>query len=57
MSAASALNGEETTVTVKREGNLKQFNITPVLCDDGGYKLGLILKDGISGVGTLTFYD
>lgn len=57
MSAASALTGEETTVTVKREGNLKQFNITPVLCDDGGYKLGLILKDGISGVGTLTFYD
>lgn len=57
MSAASKLSSEETTITVKRNDDLKQFNITPVLCDDGCYKLGLMLRDGVSGVGTLTFYD
>lgn len=57
ISAAKKLGGDETTLTVKRGEELKQFNITPALCDDGCYKLGLMLRDGISGVGTLTFYD
>ena len=57
ISAASKLNGEETTVTARRDDNLKQFNITPALCTDGSYKLGLMMRDGVSGVGTLTFYD
>lgn len=57
ISAATALSGNKTTVTVSRDGKLKQFNLTPALCDDGSYKLGLMLRDGVSGVGTLTFYD
>lgn len=57
MSAAKELNGDTTTATVLREGKLRQFNITPEKCEDGAYKLGLMLRDGISGVGTLTFYD
>lgn len=57
MSAAKELSDEETTVTVLREGKLRQFNITPARCTDGSFKLGLMLRDGVSGVGTLTFYD
>ncbi len=57
MSAAGKLQGDETTITVKRDGELKQINITPVLCDDGCFRLGLMLRDSVSGVGTLTFYD
>lgn len=57
ISAVKKLNGDETTITVRREDNLKQFNITPVLSEDGVYKLGLMLRDGVSGVGTLTFFD
>lgn len=57
ISAVEKLNGETTTVTVKRDGKLKQFNITPALSADGVYKLGLMLRDGISGIGTLTYYD
>ena len=57
ISAVKMLNSEKTTITVQRGGELKQFNITPALCEDGAYKLGLMLRDGISGVGTLTFFD
>lgn len=57
IAAASALNDKQTTVTVLREGKLRQLNISPVLCSDGSYKLGLMLRDGISGIGTLTFFD
>ena len=57
MSAAGKLQGDETTITVKRDGELRQINITPALCDDGCFRLGLMLRDSVSGVGTLTFYD
>lgn len=55
--ALSALDGSKTTVTVERSGRQKQMNITPAQDTDGAWKLGLWLRDGISGVGTLTFYD
>lgn len=55
--ALSTLDGSETTVTVERGGKTRQLNITPVQDTDGAWKLGLWLRDGISGVGTLTFYD
>ena len=55
--ALSALDGSKTTVTFERGGKQKQLNITPAQGTDGAWKLGLWLRDGISGVGTLTFYD
>ena len=55
--ALSALDGSKTTVTFERGGKQKQLNITPAQGTDGAWKLGLWLLDGISGVGTLTFYD
>lgn len=55
--AVNALSGEKTSVTVDRSGKTKQFNICPAKGTDGVWKLGLWLRDGISGVGTLTFYD
>lgn len=57
ISAAGALNGEKISVTVERAGKARQFNVQPVMSLDGTWKLGLMLRDGISGVGTLTFYD
>lgn len=57
ISAAENLSGDKTTITVKRDDKLRQLNITPALCTDGVYKLGLMLRDGISGIGTLTYYD
>ncbi len=57
ISAAGALNGEKISVTVERAGKTHQFNLQPVMSLDGTWKLGLMLRDGVSGVGTLTFYD
>ena len=57
ISAAKAIDGEKISVTVDRAGKAHQFNVQPVLSLDGTWKLGLMLRDGISGVGTLTFYD
>ena len=55
--AAAALNGDEIKVTVNRDGKQKTLKLTPAKSTDGAYRLGLWLRDGISGVGTLTFYD
>lgn len=55
--ALDALDGEKTTVTVERGGSVKQLGITPAQDSDGAWRLGLWLRDGVSGVGTLTFFD
>lgn len=55
--ALAQLDGSKTTVTIERGGKAKQLNITPAQDSDGAWKLGLWLRDGVSGVGTLTFYD
>lgn len=55
--ALEELDGSKTSVTIERAGKTKQLNITPAQTADGGWKLGLLLRDGISGIGTLTFYD
>ena len=55
--ATEDLDGSKISVTVDRAGKTRQFNVKPVESLDGAWKLGLMLRDGISGVGTLTFYD
>ena len=55
--AVQGLDGEKISVSVDRAGKARQFNVTPAQATDGAWKLGLMLCDGISGVGTLTFYD
>lgn len=49
--------GPETLrLGVTRDGDYLEFAMTPVL-KEGGARLGLRLRDGISGIGTVTFYD
>jgi len=55
--AASELDGNPVSVTVDRGGETKQFTITPARASDGQLRLGLWLRDGVTGVGTVTFYD
>lgn len=57
MTAADKLTGGRTSITVLRDGKEKTFEITPAKAADGSFKLGLWLRDGISGVGTLTYFD
>ena len=43
-------------VSVARQGKEKRLKVTPQITDEGP-KLGLYLKQGITGVGTVTWYD
>lgn len=57
VAAADKLTGGKTSITVLRDGKEKTMSITPAKDASGAYRLGLWLRDGISGVGTLTYFD
>ena len=54
----SALNDcdGKITMTLRRNGTVSTLHITPEAAADGP-KLGVYLRQGISGIGTVTFYD
>ena len=45
------------TVTYLRGGGEKRCTVSPADSDDGTRQLGLWLRDGVSGIGTVTYYD
>ena len=45
------------SVTYLRGGGEKRCTVTPVESADGVRQLGLWLRDGVSGIGTVTYYD
>ena len=56
--AAACLDGSPVAVQLTRAGQLIQYTVTPALsAEDGCWRLGLWLRDGIAGIGTVTFYD
>ena len=54
--AALQASDGEVQVVVLRGGKAKQLKLTPEITKDGP-KLGVYLKQGITGVGTVTWYD
>ncbi len=49
---------ETVHLQVKRRGVVKDYEIRPVFCRaTRRYRIGLFVKDGAAGVGTLTFFD
>lgn len=54
--AAAGLTDEPVDITVERGGETLRLELTPARSDEGA-KLGLWLRDGVAGVGTLTYYD
>lgn len=57
LTAAGEMDGSPVTLTVERGGKKVQFSVTPAKKPDGTFQLGLWLRDGVSGIGTVTFYD
>ena len=57
LSALSALDGSAVDVTVRRGERELMAHVTPALSGDGRWQLGLWLRDGVSGIGTVTYYD
>ena len=55
--AAMDAAGDTMSVTVLRGGAEVTATVTPAVTADGTRQLGLWLRDGVTGVGTLTYYD
>ena len=54
--AGSACAGKSLTLDLLRDGRAAAVSVTPVR-KAGGWRLGLYVKDKLSGIGTVTFYD
>ena len=48
--------GDSVTICALHRGERVSIEVKPTL-SDGEYKLGLSVRDGASGIGTVTFYD
>ena len=55
--AVAASGGAEQIFTVRRGESDQTPSLTPVMSKDGKWAVGIWLRDGVSGIGTLTFYD
>jgi len=51
------LGGEATTVTVLRGKGKRQLAVVPGTDEEGRGTLGVYLRDTLSGIGTVTYYD
>lgn len=45
-------------LTIRRQGNERQILLSPVYCPETArYRIGLYVRDGVAGVGTMSFID
>ncbi|MBO7187150.1 MAG: hypothetical protein J6V68_01975 [Clostridia bacterium] len=54
---SSLLDGNVVVIEGKRNSNTVNFIFYPALDINGDYRLGLFLKNDITGLGTITYYD
>lgn len=47
--------GSSMVLSVSRQGEIVDLKVTPVMADDGSYKLGIWVRDNVQGIGTLTY--
>lgn len=57
LTVASEMDGSPVPITISRNDRTVQFTVTPAKNSSGAYQLGLWLRDGVSGIGTMTYYD
>lgn len=56
--AISASDGKNSSLKINREGKTAEVLVKPITSQsDGVFKIGAWVKDAVSGIGTLTFYD
>lgn len=56
LAALEGMAGKPVTVDLVRNGAAMQLTVTP--CEDGGRSfMGFWVRDGLSGIGTVTWYD
>ena len=53
----ASYKGEAVELGVERDGQAMKVKVKPVLSDEKQWRMGVWLRDGISGIGTVTFCD
>lgn len=49
---------DELRIQIKRGGICKEYRVKPIYCPETKrYRVGLYVRDGAAGIGTLTFYE
>ncbi|MGI6029552.1 MAG: SpoIVB peptidase [Candidatus Heteroscillospira sp.] len=54
---AAGLDGDTVSLTLRRDGQERTLSITPAQNKSGVWQLGMLLRDGAAGIGTVTYYD
>jgi len=54
---ASIANQPAVTLTVRRAGKEEQISLKPVCDETGAARIGLLVRDSMAGIGTVTYYD
>jgi len=49
--------GNEVIMTVRRDEEIMELSVKPVLNQSGSYKIGVWVRDNAQGVGTMTYID
>lgn len=49
--------GKEMSLKIRRDGAERSVKIIPAKDVNGNYKLGVLIRDGVSGVGTVTYIE
>lgn len=57
LTALSELDGSPVEVKLRRGGEERSVRVTPARSAEGRWLLGLWLREGVSGIGTVTYYD
>ena len=55
--AVGALDGAAAELTLLRDGKERRVTVQPALSQENQWMLGMWLRDGITGIGTVTFCD
>ena len=57
IAAVEAQNGGPVRMSLQRNGETRSVCVTPVREQSGALRLGLWLRDGVAGIGTVTYID
>ena len=55
--AVAAAGGKAVTLHIRRDGQEMDVQVTPVKDTNGVYRLGVMIRDGMAGIGTITYVD
>ena len=49
--------GQPVELTLESDGSSRTVTVTPCADQDGVYRIGVLARDGMAGIGTLTYVD